>query len=75
SRTVALPLSNHHAKLLQSVTEGWIAGIKIASLSAELHNDPEHLLRNMHGGTRAMARYLKEVVLDPLAEEVLDFLV
>ncbi|MCV4939832.1 hypothetical protein OFC17_34155, partial [Escherichia coli] len=74
-RTVALPLSNHHAQRLQSVTEGWIAGMKIASLSAELQNDPEHLLRNMHGGTRSIARYLKEVVLDPLPEEVLDFLV
>ncbi|HBR7460284.1 TPA: helix-turn-helix transcriptional regulator, partial [Klebsiella pneumoniae] len=75
SRTVALPLSNHHAQRLQSVTEGWIAGMKIASLSAELQHDPEHLLRNMHGGTRSIARYLKEVVLDPLPEEVLDFLV
>ncbi len=48
--------------------------MKIASLSAELQHDPEHLLRNMHGGTRSIARYLKEVVLDPLPEEVLDFL-
>ncbi len=40
SRTVALPLSNHHAQRLQSVTEGWIAGMKIASLSAELQHDP-----------------------------------
>ncbi len=55
------------------MTEGWIAGMKIASLSAELQHDPEHLLRNMHGGTRSIARYLKEVVLDPLPEEVLDF--
>lgn len=39
SRTVALPLSNHHAQRLQSVTEGWIAGMKIASLSAELQHD------------------------------------
>jgi LuxR family maltose regulon positive regulatory protein len=38
--------------------------MKIASLSAELQHDPEHLLRNMHGGTRSIARYLKEVVLD-----------
>lgn len=44
------------------MTEGWIAGMKIASLSAELQHDPEHLLRNMHGGTRSIARYLKEVV-------------
>lgn len=73
SRTVAVPLSSQHAQRLQSATEGWIAGMKIASLSAELQNDPEHLLRNIHGGTRSIARYLKEVVLDPLPEEVLDF--
>ncbi|MXF45554.1 helix-turn-helix transcriptional regulator [Raoultella sp. Lac2] len=75
SRTVAVPLSSQHAQRLQSATEGWIAGMKIASLSAELQNDPEHLLRNIHGGTRSIARYLKEVVLDPLPAEVLDFLV
>ncbi|OAT75347.1 helix-turn-helix transcriptional regulator [Mangrovibacter phragmitis] len=73
-RTVAVPLSNQHAQRLQAATEGWIAGMKIASLSAELQNDPEHLLRNIRGGTRSIARYLKEVVLDPLPEEVLDFL-
>jgi hypothetical protein len=49
--------------------------MKIASLSPELLNDPEHLLRNIRGGTRAIARYLKEVVLDPLPAEVFDFLV
>jgi ATP/maltotriose-dependent transcriptional regulator MalT len=49
--------------------------MKIASLSPELLNDPEHLLRNIRGGTRAIARYLKEVVLDPLPQEVFDFLV
>lgn len=75
SQTIAVPLSNQHALRLLSATEGWIAGMKIASLSPALQNDPEHLLRNIRGGTRSIARYLKEVVLDPLPEEVLDFLV
>jgi LuxR family maltose regulon positive regulatory protein len=48
--------------------------MKIASLSPELLNDPEHLLRNIRGGTRAIARYLKEVVLDPLPAKFLIFL-
>jgi LuxR family maltose regulon positive regulatory protein len=75
SQTIDIPLSNQHVQRLLSATEGWIAGMKIASLSPELLNDPEHLLRNIRGGTRAIARYLKEVVLDPLPEEVFDFLV
>lgn len=75
SHTVAVPLSSQHAQQLLSATEGWIAGMKIASLSPALQNDPEHLLRNIRGGTRSIARYLKEVVLDPLPAEVLDFLV
>lgn len=75
SQTIDIPLSNQHVQRLLSATEGWIAGMKIASLSPELLNDPEHLLRNIRGGTRAIARYLKEVVLDPLPQEVFDFLV
>lgn len=75
SQTVAAPLSNQHALRLLSATEGWIAGMKIASLSPALHNEPEHFLLNIRGGTLSIARYLKEVVLDPLPVEVLDFLV
>ena len=51
SQTIDVPLSNQHVQRLRSATEGWIAGMKIASLSPELLNDPEHLLRNIRGGT------------------------
>lgn len=74
SQTVAVPLSNQDALRLLSATEGWIAGMKIASLSPELREDPGHLIHNLRGGTRSIARYLKEVVLDPLPTEVFDFL-
>ncbi|CAI0982642.1 Serine/threonine-protein kinase pknK [Serratia rubidaea] len=74
SQTVAVPLSNQDALRLVSATEGWIAGMKIASLSPELREDPGQLIHTLRGGTRSIARYLQEVVLDPLPAEVLDFL-
>ncbi|WP_256930770.1 LuxR C-terminal-related transcriptional regulator [Pseudomonas sp. ABC1] len=74
NETVAVPLSGQDTQRLLSLTEGWIAGMKIASLSPGLRDDPGQLIDNLRGGTRAITRYLKEVVFDPLPVEVFDFL-
>ncbi|MHC1481216.1 LuxR C-terminal-related transcriptional regulator [Frateuria aurantia] len=70
---VVLPSSQDTQRLL-SLTEGWIAGIKIASLAPGLRENPGQLINQLHGGTRAITRYLTEVVFDPLPPEVFDFL-
>ncbi|TBV06599.1 LuxR C-terminal-related transcriptional regulator [Stutzerimonas kirkiae] len=74
NETLAVPLSGQDTQRLLSLTEGWIAGMKIASLSPGLRDDPARLIDNLRGGTRAITRYLKEVVFDPLPVEVFDFL-
>lgn len=75
SQSIKVPVSGSDSRRLQSATEGWIAGIKIASLSPGLQLFPGKLIDNLRGGTRTIARYLKEVVFDALPEDVIDFLV
>ena len=75
SQSIKVPISGSDSRRLLSVTEGWVAGIKIASLSAGLQLFPGKLIDNLRGGTRAIARYLNEVVFNSLPKDVLDFLV
>ena len=72
--TLSPPPDGHDTQRLLSLTEGWIAGMKIASLSPGLREHPAPALPQLQGGTRAISRYLTEVVFDPLPAEVFDFL-
>ncbi|MEC5341502.1 LuxR C-terminal-related transcriptional regulator [Brenneria populi] len=57
-----------------SLTEGWIAGMKIATLSADWRTDPGCFIRSLSEGSRSITRYLEEIVFKPLPPEVFDFL-
>lgn len=57
-----------------SLTEGWIAGMKIATLSADWRTDPGYFIRSLSEGSRSITRYLEEIVFKPLPPEVFDFL-
>ncbi|MEC5317361.1 LuxR C-terminal-related transcriptional regulator [Brenneria populi subsp. brevivirga] len=59
---------------LLAITEGWITGIQIAALSAAGSGDA--LFQTLEGpaGAKQMARYLQEVVLNPLPAEIQQFL-
>ncbi|MDX5628699.1 MULTISPECIES: LuxR C-terminal-related transcriptional regulator [unclassified Brenneria] len=59
---------------LLAITEGWIIGIQVAALSATGSGDT--LFQTLEGpaGAKQMARYLQEVVLNPLPPEIQQFL-
>ncbi|MEC5344971.1 LuxR C-terminal-related transcriptional regulator [Brenneria populi] len=59
---------------LLAITEGWITGIQIAALSAA--GSGNALFQTLEGpaGAKQMARYLQEVVLNPLPPEIQQFL-
>ncbi|KAA8996627.1 AAA family ATPase [Affinibrenneria salicis] len=59
---------------LMALTEGWVAGLKIAALSPDWQRDPERFLSQMRAGAQAMGRYLEEVIFAPLPHDVFDFL-
>lgn len=60
---------------LRARTEGWVAGVKLALLSAGEHASVSDALRKAIGSNHDVARYLADVVLREQTEEVHEFLV
>jgi LuxR family maltose regulon positive regulatory protein len=59
---------------LLSLTEGWIAGMKMASLAPHDGKMVHHLAGELRSGSRSITRYLDEVIFAPLPPAVLQFL-
>ncbi|ABF92997.1 transcriptional regulator, LuxR family [Myxococcus xanthus DK 1622] len=60
---------------LRTRTEGWVAGVKLALLSAGEHASVSDALRKAIGSNHDVARYLADAVLREQPEEVREFLV
>jgi LuxR family maltose regulon positive regulatory protein len=55
-------------------TEGWAAGLYLATLSMSGRTDPDEFVREMHGGNRFIGDYLTEEVLASHSPEVREFI-
>jgi LuxR family maltose regulon positive regulatory protein len=53
---------------LIALTQGWVAGMKMAALPGRVYGD------GLGAGSRSISRYLDEVIFAPLPPEVFDFL-
>ncbi|WP_343225175.1 LuxR C-terminal-related transcriptional regulator [Paenibacillus sp. LC231] len=73
-RSMGLDLSAEDAALLESRTEGWIAGLQLAALSLQGHHDAATFIRSFGGKHRDVLDYLVEEVLQQLPEGIQDFL-
>ena len=69
-----LQLSTREIQLLETRTEGWIAGLQLAALSLRDHADPSGFLEQFKGDNRYIADYLTEEVLRRQPEHVREFL-
>ena len=72
--TIGLRLVDDELRLLQGRTEGWPAGLQLASLTLRTAIDRESFLRSFGGSNRHIADYLTEVVLDAVDDDVREFL-
>ena len=72
--TIGLRLVDEELRLLQGRTEGWPAGLQLASLTLRTAIDRESFLRSFGGSNRHIADYLTEVVLDAVNDDVRQFL-
>src|SRR5262245_28548047 len=70
----ALSLADSAIARLAEVTEGWVAGLQLASLSLRGSSDPDTLIGQMSGRHRAVGEFLAENVLNGLDPEMLEFL-
>ena len=70
-----LALAPDDLALLEERTEGWPAGLQLATLGLRAAPDSGAFLRSFGGSHRHVVDYLSEAVLDSLDQEVVDFLV
>jgi len=69
-----LNLPEESINILQEKTEGWVAGLQLASLSLQQSPDKDAFLKSFSGETGYVLDYLLEEVLNGLDEEVQLFL-
>ena len=68
-------LAPSEAECILSRTEGWIAGVKLALLSATGPRAPEGALHQFNGSHYEVAQYFGTALLRELSEDLRDFLV
>ncbi|MEO8315809.1 MAG: LuxR C-terminal-related transcriptional regulator [Pseudomonadota bacterium] len=71
---MGLNLAVQDIDALEERTEGWIAGLQLAALSLQGHQDPTSFIRSFTGSHHFVLDYLVEEVLSGQAENVQDFL-
>lgn len=69
-----LDLDEEDLSRLQSRTEGWVAGLQLASLALQRPEDRKEFIRSFSGSFADIADYLAEDVLSHQSEEVQEFL-
>ncbi|TQC44575.1 protein kinase [Rhodococcus sp. WS4] len=69
-----LDLTGRDVAALTETTDGWVAGLQLASLSLRGREDSTTLIERLTGRTQAIGEFLAENVLDHLDPSTLDFL-
>jgi LuxR family maltose regulon positive regulatory protein len=67
-------LSKSQVHALETRTEGWISGLKLAAISLKMHQDPEAFIASFTGSHHFVQDYLIEEVLHQQPAEVQSFL-
>jgi LuxR family maltose regulon positive regulatory protein len=73
SQVMGLNLSAEEAALLETRTEGWIAGLQIAALSMQGRNDKTGFIQAFSGSHRHILGYLADEVINQQSEGTLKF--
>ncbi|WP_280504459.1 AAA family ATPase [Nocardia farcinica] len=69
-----LRLDDSDVERLWRSTDGWVAGLQLASLSLREHPRPASLIANISGRHRTIGQYFVDTVLDALEPQTLDFM-
>ena len=71
---MGLTLSEENIAALEFRTEGWIAGLQLAAISLQGHDDASNFIDSFSGSHRFILDYLVEEVLEQQSENVQEFL-
>ncbi|GLI05175.1 helix-turn-helix transcriptional regulator [Paenibacillus tyrfis] len=74
SWVMGLSLSQEDVAVLESRTEGWIAGLQLAALSMQGHKDASSLIQSFSGSHHFVLDYLVEEVLQQQSASIQAFL-
>jgi LuxR family transcriptional regulator, maltose regulon positive regulatory protein len=74
NQSMKLGLNPNDVVNLENRTEGWIAGLQMAALSLQDHDDPSGFIQSFAGNHRYILDYLLEEVLDRQPPDIRDFL-
>ncbi len=74
SNVVNLKLSDHEISVLESRTEGWVAGLQLAALSLQNCRDIPSFIGDFAGTNRHIVDYLAEEVLNRQPDHIQRFL-
>ena len=75
NQVMGLNLSPEEIDVLETRTEGWIAGLQIAALSMQSWEDNSVFIQNFSGSHRHLLGYLAEEVLNQRPAGTLNFLI
>jgi LuxR family maltose regulon positive regulatory protein len=71
---MGLSLPEEEIAALETRTEGWIAGLQLAALSMQAHQDAASFIKSFAGSHRFVLDYLVEEVLEQQPESIQTFL-
>lgn len=74
NQVMSLNLSSEDITILETHTEGWIAGLQLAALSMQGHKDATSFIQSFTGSHHFVLDYLVEEVLQQQSERVQAFL-
>jgi len=74
NKIMNLALSSNDISILESRTEGWIAGLQLAALSMQDRQDIPDFIKTFAGDDRHIVDYLAEEVLNHQSEQIQNFL-
>ncbi len=74
NQVMGLDLSVEDCAALETRTEGWIAGLQLAALSMQGHQDTASFIKSFTGSHRFVLDYLMEEVLNQQSESIQYFL-
>jgi LuxR family maltose regulon positive regulatory protein len=74
NQVMGLNLSSEDIALLETRTEGWIAGLQLAAISMQGHKDATSFIKSFTGSHHFVLDYLMEEVLQQQSESVQTFL-
>jgi len=74
NKSLELHLTTNDIHLLETRTEGWIAGLQLVALSLRGREDPSSFLRQFKGDNRYIADYLTGEVLSRQPQQIRNFL-